>query len=138
MPAIAPVDSIRTLLLLGGCLILAAPAGAQAPTLPSDTLEANYAPPSVPGPTPELSPSLPSDTLEAVPPVPEPPPEESDTDIIDQDTEALRLGGLAPAQLKSWPSAFSTCRTSWSTVNGFISSGRREVLSPILPSSSGA
>jgi len=35
------------------------------PTLPSDTLEANYAPPSRPGPMPELAPSLPSDTLAA-------------------------------------------------------------------------
>lgn len=38
------------------------------PTLPSDTLEANYAPPSAPGPMPELAPSLPSDTLEATQP----------------------------------------------------------------------
>ena len=38
------------------------------PTLPSDTLEANYAPPSAPGPTPELAPSLPSDTLAATQP----------------------------------------------------------------------
>ena len=38
------------------------------PTLPSDTLEANYAPPSAPGPLPELAPSLPSDTLEAAQP----------------------------------------------------------------------
>ena len=35
------------------------------PTLPSDTLEANFGPPSAPGPAPGLVPSLPSDTLEA-------------------------------------------------------------------------
>jgi hypothetical protein len=36
---------------------------AQAPTLPSDTLEANFAPPSELAPNPELAPSLPSDTI---------------------------------------------------------------------------
>ncbi|HUF36510.1 MAG TPA: hypothetical protein VMN37_11210 [Gemmatimonadales bacterium] len=53
-------------LLLSAVLPLALPAAvmAQSPTLPSDTLEANYAPRSVPGPLPELAPSLPSDTLE--------------------------------------------------------------------------
>ena len=45
--------------------LLPAAAAAQSPTLPSDTLEANYAPRSEPGPAPELAPSLPSDTLEA-------------------------------------------------------------------------
>ncbi|HYC31281.1 MAG TPA: hypothetical protein VEB59_03280 [Gemmatimonadales bacterium] len=48
---------------------LAVPATAAAqspsPTLPSDTLEANFAPRSGPGPAPELAPSLPSDTLDA-------------------------------------------------------------------------
>ncbi len=39
------------------------------PTLPSDTLEANYAPRSEPGPMPELAPTLPSDTLDATAPV---------------------------------------------------------------------
>jgi hypothetical protein len=38
-------------------------ASAQAPTLPSDTLEANYGPPSALAPNPELAPSLPSDTI---------------------------------------------------------------------------
>jgi hypothetical protein len=38
-------------------------ASAQAPTLPSDTLEANYGPPSEVAPSPELAPSLPSDTI---------------------------------------------------------------------------
>ncbi len=49
---------------------LVAPAAAQAtsslpaPTLPSDTLEANYGPRSEVAPMPELAPSLPSDTID--------------------------------------------------------------------------
>jgi hypothetical protein len=39
------------------------------PTLPSDTLEANFAPRSSAGPMPDLAPTLPSDTLEATEPV---------------------------------------------------------------------
>ena len=42
-------------------------AGAQAPTLPSDTLHAHFAPPSRSGPRPELAPTLPSDTLYVAP-----------------------------------------------------------------------
>lgn len=53
--------------VLGGAHALQAQG---APTLPSDTLEANYAPRSGSGPTPELAPSLPSDTLDATPPSP--------------------------------------------------------------------
>jgi hypothetical protein len=68
---------LRSLPLLITALVLrmATPAGAQtdellpAPTLPSDTLEANYAPRVGLAPTPELAPSLPSDTLEATEPV---------------------------------------------------------------------
>ena len=41
----------------------AATASAQALTLPSDTLEANYGPPSRLAPSPDLAPSLPSDTI---------------------------------------------------------------------------
>jgi len=44
-------------------------ASSPSPTLPSDTLEANYAPRSAAGPMPELAPSLPSDTLDATQPV---------------------------------------------------------------------
>jgi hypothetical protein len=51
-----------------GTLAAQAPARSPSPTLPSDTLQANYAPPSAPGPTPELAPSLPSDTLAATQP----------------------------------------------------------------------
>ena len=69
------LTSIRFPLL--ACLFLAAagPVAAQSgnlspsPTLPSDTLEANYGPRSSSGPAPELSPTLPSDTLEATQPV---------------------------------------------------------------------
>jgi hypothetical protein len=56
---------------LGGALLAGIPllgfrsstASAQAPTLPSDTLEANFAPPSALAPNPELAPSLPTDTI---------------------------------------------------------------------------
>jgi hypothetical protein len=60
----------RLLLLTVSLLILPALASAQSlsPTLPSDTLQANYAPRSAPGPMPELAPSLPSDTLKATEP----------------------------------------------------------------------
>ncbi len=53
-------------LLLAGIPLLGlrrSDAAAQAPTLPSDTLEANYGPPSEIAPNPELAPSLPSDTM---------------------------------------------------------------------------
>jgi hypothetical protein len=51
---------------------VAGTAGAQAPTLPSDTLKANFAPPSRLGPTPGLAPTLPSDTLYVAPPPAQP------------------------------------------------------------------
>jgi hypothetical protein len=66
-----------TRILLLACLVLGA-AGTLAaqsatlspsPTLPSDTLEANYGPRSAAGPTPDVAPTLPSDTLEATQPV---------------------------------------------------------------------
>jgi hypothetical protein len=54
------------LFLVAAALLLPGVALAQSasPTLPSDTLEANFAPRSAPGPSPELSPTLPSDTLD--------------------------------------------------------------------------
>lgn len=63
-------------LLLSALISLAIPAlvSAQSPTLPSDTLEANYAPRSAPGPLPQLAPSLPSDTLDRNEPWPLPDP----------------------------------------------------------------
>ena len=63
-------------LLLTAAVLLAVPSLAWAqspsPTLPSDTLEANFAPRSAPGPSPELSPTLPSDTLETAVPMERP------------------------------------------------------------------
>jgi hypothetical protein len=58
-------------LLLGAAGTLAAQSTtlSPSPTLPSDTLQANFAPRSAPGPMPELAPTLPSDTLEATQPV---------------------------------------------------------------------
>ena len=58
-------------LLLGAAGALAAQSTTltPSPTLPSDTLEANFAPRSAEGPTPDLAPTLPSDTLEATQPV---------------------------------------------------------------------
>jgi hypothetical protein len=61
------------MLLTASLLVVPAVASAQSqslsPTLPSDTLEANFAPRSAPGPMPELAPTLPSDTLKATEPV---------------------------------------------------------------------
>ena len=57
---------------LAAILVLAGPgalAAQGAPTLPSDTLVANYGPHGAPAPTPSLSPTLPSDTLAATQPV---------------------------------------------------------------------
>jgi hypothetical protein len=58
-------------LLLGATGTLAAQSTtlSPSPTLPSDTLQANFAPRSAPGPMPDLAPTLPSDTLEATEPV---------------------------------------------------------------------
>jgi len=58
-------------LLLGAAGTLAAQSRtlSPSPTLPSDTLEANFAPRSSAGPMPDLAPTLPSDTLEATQPV---------------------------------------------------------------------
>jgi len=52
------------------------------PTLPSDTLEANSAPRSAPGPTPALAPSLPSDTLAATQPTDSSPADSFPADSI--------------------------------------------------------
>jgi hypothetical protein len=61
-----------TVVLAAAALVHPDMAAAQgAPTLPSDTLSANYAPPSTVAPSPELAPSLPSDTIEIGAPLPE-------------------------------------------------------------------
>jgi hypothetical protein len=62
-------------LLLPGARALVAQG---APTLPSDTLVANYGPRSAPAPTPGISPTLPSDTLAATQPVDSFPTDPSD------------------------------------------------------------
>ena len=65
--------SLASALMLLVAASFALPVGAMAqsasPTLPSDTLEANFAPKSDPGPVPELAPSLPSDTLDVRAPI---------------------------------------------------------------------
>jgi hypothetical protein len=59
--------SLLAALFLGAAGTLAAQSRtlSPSPTLPSDTLEANFAPRSSAGPMPDLAPTLPSDTLEA-------------------------------------------------------------------------
>jgi hypothetical protein len=63
--------SLVAALLISGARTLAAQTVRDdpSPTLPSDTLQANYAPRSEAGPMPELAPALPSDTLQAAQPV---------------------------------------------------------------------
>ena len=65
MSPITRVVPLAVIFLAGVPLLgsRATAACAQAPTLPSDTLEANFAPPSGLAPNPELAPSLPSDTI---------------------------------------------------------------------------
>jgi hypothetical protein len=67
------MSAARLLLLSAALLVAPALLSAQdvssSPTLPSDTLQANFAPRSATGPTPELAPTLPSDTLKATQPV---------------------------------------------------------------------
>ena len=91
------LPSIRIPLLASLCLGVAGTLAAQAgtlspsPTLPSDTLEANFAPRSQSGPMPELAPSLPSDTLEATEPV-----DSFPTDPFVDDSVAPRTESRAP------------------------------------------
>ena len=63
--ALSPLFLTALLAATAGTLAAQTAALSPSPTLPSDTLEANYAPPSAPGPMPDLAPSLPSDTIEA-------------------------------------------------------------------------
>jgi hypothetical protein len=64
-----------------------------APTLPSDTLEANYAPRAGTVPMDELAPTLPSDTLEATEPVDSFP---TDEDWSDSSSSSLDPGDILP------------------------------------------
>jgi hypothetical protein len=82
------------------------------PTLPSDTLEANYGPPSAVGPMPELAPSLPSDTLEVTQPADSFPADslngDSSTSQADPDEVFPDAAPVTPAdsaalrELKTW------------------------------------
>lgn len=101
-------------LLLGATGTLAAQSTtlSPSPTLPSDTLEANFAPRSSAGPMPDLAPTLPSDTLEATEPVDsfptEPFLEDTTTGGADSegqyqpDTSPTRGDSAALQELKSW------------------------------------
>lgn len=99
------IPMLLSALLLSGAETLAAQAGTTlppSPTLPSDTLEANYAPRSVPGPMPELAPALPSDTLEAAQPV----------DSVPTATDSSDDDGQAPPQTPGDSAALRDLR-SW-------------------------
>ena len=101
-------------LLLGAAGTLAAQSTtlSPSPTLPSDTLEANFAPRSSAGPMPDLAPTLQSDTLEATEPVDsfptEPFLEDTTSDGADSegdyqpDTSRTRGDSAALQDLKSW------------------------------------
>jgi len=93
-----PMLFAAVVLLWGAHGLAAQDAGTSlSPTLPSDTLEANYAPRSVPGPMPELAPTLPSDTLDATAPV--------DSFPADPLTEAAPVtpgDSAALRELRSW------------------------------------
>jgi hypothetical protein len=98
------IPMLLSALLLSGAETLAAQAGTTlppSPTLPSDTLEANYAPRSAPGPMPELAPALPSDTLEAAEPVDSVP---TATDSSDDEQAPPQTPGDSAAlrDLRSW------------------------------------
>jgi hypothetical protein len=101
-------------LLLGAAGTLAAQSTtlSPSPTLPSDTLEANFAPRSSAGPMPDLAPTLPSDTLEATEPVDSFPTEPFLDDTTSEgadsegqylpDTSRTRGDSAALQDLKSW------------------------------------
>ena len=92
--------SLLAALLLGAAGTLAAqsPTLSPSPTLPSDTLEANFAPRSSAGPMPDLAPTLPSDTLEATEPVDSFPTEP----FLDDTTSRTRGDSAALRNLRTW------------------------------------
>ena len=101
-------------LLLGAAGTLAAQSTtlSPSPTLPSDTLQANFAPRSSAGPMPDLAPTLPSDTLQATEPVDSFPTEpfREDTTSGGADSQGQYQPGTSPTrgdsaalqELKSW------------------------------------
>jgi hypothetical protein len=89
---------VAALLMAGGRELAAqAVTTLPSPTLPSDTLEANYAPRSGVGPTPERAPTLPGDTLDATQPV-----DSFPTDPADRFTPETRRDGAAPRETRDW------------------------------------
>ena len=82
------------------------------PTLPSDTLEANYGPRSEVGPSPQLAPTLPSDTLEATEPLDSLPTDSlghssssqapRSDDLLPEAAPATPGDSAAVRELKSW------------------------------------
>jgi hypothetical protein len=86
-------------LLMAGPPALAAQAVSTvpSPTLPSDTLEANYAPRSAVGPTPERAPTLPGDTLDATQPV-----DSFPTDPCDRATPEAPGDSAALRETRDW------------------------------------
>ena len=101
-------------LLLGAAGKLAAQSRtlSPSPTLPSDTLQANFAPRSSAGPMPDLAPTLPSDTLQATEPVDSFPTEPFREDTTSggadsegqyqPDTSQARGDSAAFQELKGW------------------------------------
>jgi len=101
-------------LLLGAAGTLAAQSTtlSPSPTLPSDTLQANFAPRSAAGPMPDLAPTLPSDTLQATERVDSFPTEpflhDTTSDGADsqgqyqQDRSQTRGDSAALQELRSW------------------------------------
>lgn len=110
---------LRTLTLLLAVALLPGALAAQtrslSPTLPSDTLEANFAPRSTAGPTPELAPTLPSDTLDATAPVDSFPTDPFLDDGGDRDTtDTLPMtpgDSAALRDLRSWIRTHPTLMT---------------------------
>ena len=104
---------LLAVLLLGAAGTLAAQSTtlSPSPTLPSDTLEANFAPRSSAGPMPDVSPTLPSDTLEATQPVDSFPTEPfledttsggADSGRYQPGTSPTRGDSAALQELKTW------------------------------------
>ena len=93
-------------LLLWGARALAAQAGTAtpSPTLPSDTLEANYAPRGAQGPMPERAPTLPSDTLDAAGSADSFPADSFPADSFDDREAVPQTPGDSAAlrELRSW------------------------------------
>ena len=109
--ALSPFLVTALLAVTAGTLAAQTTALSPSPTLPSDTLQANYAPRSAAGPSPELAPTLPSDTLEASQPADSFPADsiggdsssKADPDDIFPDAAPVTPGDSAALrELKAW------------------------------------